>query len=373
MADTIDEILNERFNTPTETQTETATTETTTAEQETTTEVQAEVAPQEEQVEETATISEITEPETPSETATPAATETTTAEPQNDTPLQTLFQKLGVKDEVELESRITELQSLRNKNTLGKLIDDLAAKGVDPLTAVTFHNLDIDKLSPHDKIAWETKMRYPQLSDDKINALIEEAYGDGTDLAKAARLDIDSANAAKSLAEMKSKVLDPTPIQQTNVVSEEEKAEAARIDAWTKTEKVKEVLGGFNKIEEKLSFSTFGEGKLANKSFNYAYPVSQKDALALEQDVRTMAIANGLDPNAPESATELREMAKNLYFVRNKETILKSVASTVASQLHKEYALKFNNSETRTTGAQIGTGSSLSEKDKRLEATINTL
>lgn len=373
MAD-IQDILNERFATATETPADTATTETTPVE--TPAEVVVETTPagNEEANANDSTLTEVAEAATTDQPATPPSEETK-PETKNDSPFDTLFQKLNVKSEDEILAKLSELETIKGKNTLGKLIDTLGEKGIDPLTAVTFHKLDVDKLSAKEKVAWDTKMQHPNLTDEQIDALVDEEYGDETNLAQQAKLVIAGDAAAKRLSEQKAKILDPTMAAKENEVKQKEfeQAEAKRVSEWTKTPKLKELLTNLNKIEEKVSFSTFGEDKPVNKSFNFAYTIPKEGIEKVEASLRQIAIANGLDPNDQKSIEQLKPAAENLYWLENKANVLRSLANTVASQLHKEYSLKYNNSNpNRGGGVFIDTGKK-SEKDLRLEATINNL
>lgn len=372
MADIVQEILNERFKEPTETTAETATTDTTQEETVSAETVESSTATQEESSTDGATITEVTEEAKP-EPATTAVTETKPEEKQEST-FDTLFQKLGVKNEDEIQARFSELQTLKESKTLGKLIDELSAKGVDPITAVTFSKLDIDKLSPADKIAWDYKMKYPSLSEEGISALITKEYGDETDAAGQAKMIIDSAKAEQSLKEQKAKVLDPTPQPKYEDVKakESEQAEVKRVESWKSTPKVKELLTSLNKIEQKVSFSSMGEDKPVNKTFNFSYPIPKQDVENMEGTLRGIAIQQGLDPNDATSMETLRGAARNLYLIQNSDKIMASLANTVASQFHKEIALRYHNSQPQRGGVHIDTGKT-SEKDKRLEATIQTL
>lgn len=372
MADNIQEILNDVFTKAPETPTETATTETTPVETTATEVIETPEVVNEEATVNESTLTEVVETPTSESTATVV---TETPEVKNESPLDSLYQKLGVKSEDEIRERLSELQTIKEKNTLGKLIDTLAEKGIDPVTAVTFHKLDVDKLSAKDKIAWDTKMQHPNLTDEQIGALIDEEYGDETNLAQQAKLVIAGDAAGKRLSEQKVKILDPTLASKENELkqAEFEQNEAKRVNEWKSTPKVKELIASLNKIEEKVSFSTFGEDKPVNKSFNFAYQIPKGGLEKVETSLRQIAIANGLDPNDSKSMEQLKPMAENLYWLENKSNVLKSLANTVASQLHKEYSVKYNNATpTRGSGVMIDTGKK-TEAEKRLEATIQNL
>jgi hypothetical protein len=297
MADDIQDILQERFKETPEPTADTATTET--KQEETATDPVLETVPaaNEGASQEEATITEVVESVT-TDPATPVVTETK-PEVKNDSPLEALYQKLGVKSEDEISAKFSELQSLKDSKTLGKLIDDLSAKGVDPQTAVAFHKLDIDKLSDSDKIAWDYKMKYPSLTEEGIAALIEKEYGDEADVAGRAKMTIDAAKAAQSLSEQKIKVLDTTPAPKYEDVKAKEAQvlETQRVDKWKSTPMVKDVVASLNKIEQKVSFSTFGEDKPVNKSFNFSYPIPKQDLAEIENTLRLVGIQQGLDPN----------------------------------------------------------------------------
>lgn len=369
----IEEILQERFATATNTPIETATTETTPVE---TTATEVIETPEVVQEETTANDSSLTEvADTPeSVTETPAVT-VTEPEVKNDSPLDTLLKKLGVQNEDEISARFTELQTIKEKNTLGKLIDSLSEKGIDPITAVTFHKLEVDKLSPKDAIAWNMKMQHPELSDEQIEGMIDEQYGDDTNPAQQGKLVIAGSDAKKQLSEQKVKILDPTLANKENELkqAEFEQAEAKRVSNWKESPKVKEVISTLNKIEQKVSFSTFGEDKPVNKSFNFSYQIPKEGLAEIETALRNVGIAQGWDADAPETATALKQTAENLYWINNKDKVLASLANTVASHFHKEAAVRFHNSNpNKGGGVFIDTGKK-SAADQKLEATINAL
>jgi len=324
---------------------------------------------------------EVTSDSSLTEVADEVTTETTTpaaAEPAQETnitsPLDTLYQKLNVKGEDEILERLNELQSLKESKTLGKLIDDLSAKGVDPVTAITFHNLDIEKLSPKERIAWNTKMQHPTLSDDQISALIEEEYGDDTNLAQQAKLTIAGEAAGKELAERKVKVLNPTLANNENAAKqkEAEQVEAKRVEAWKSTPKIKEVLSTVGKINQKVTFSTFGEDKPVNKSFDFSYQIPKEGLADVEAALRNIAVAQGMDPNAPESYAALNEAAVNIFKIQNFEKAISSAFNTAASHFHKENAQRYHNANPNRGGVGIDTGKKTGA-DARVEATINAL
>jgi hypothetical protein len=196
MGDPIQDILTEVFAPKTETQSETATIETETAETKTEEVIETATEEGEGNSANDSTLTEVSD-EVKTETDTTTTTETS-AETAQISPLDSLFQKLGVKDENEISAKFDELRAEREKKTLGRLIDSLSEKGIDPITAVTFSKLDIDKLSDVDKIAWDYKMKYPSLTEEGIAALIEKEYGDETDVAGRAKMTIDAAKAAQS-------------------------------------------------------------------------------------------------------------------------------------------------------------------------------
>lgn len=373
MADTIQDILNERFATTPET---TATTTTTATEQPTTTTeevIETPPAVNEEGNNET-NLTELSEDVVTTTTDTPAVTETPT-ETKVESNYELLLKKLGVANEDEISARFTELQTIKESKTLGRLIDDLQAKGIDPITAVTFSKLDVDKLSAKDAIAWNTKMQHPTLTDEQVSALIDEEYGDENNVAQQAKLVIAGENAKKILAEQKVKILDPTLANKENELKQAEIAqmEAKRVEDWKVTPKVKEVLSTLNKIEQKVSFSTFGEDKPVNKSFNFSYQIPKEGLAEVENALRNVGIAQGLDPNSTESVATLKAMAENLYWIQNKDKVLASLANTVASHLHKEAAVRFHNSNPNKGGGVFLDTGKQSVADKRLEATIQSL
>lgn len=371
MADQIQEILNDVFSGKSEAQADTATTETTPA-----TETAAEV------IETSAVVTEETNNEssftevTEEVTTKPATTVTTEATPETkvESPIDTLIQKLGVKNVEEISERLTELQAIKEKNTLGKLIDESIEKGIDPITAITFHKLDVNALAPKEKIAWNMKMEHPTLTDEQISALIEEEYGDESNLAQQAKLAIAGEAAGKALAEQKRAILDPVATNKEAVAKQQELnlAEEKRVAEWKSTPKVKEILSTLGKIEQKVTFSTHGEDKPVNKTFNFAYQIPKDGLEEIESALRNVGVAQGLDPNAPESAAHLKQMAENLYWIQNKGKVMASLANTIASHFTKEQAQKFHNASPNKGGVFIDTGKQ-TVADQRLEATIKNL
>ncbi len=78
-------------------------------------------------------------------------------------------------------------------------------------------------------------------------------------------------------------------------------------------------------------------------------PIDEKEQQEILSIVNNHAITNNVQPNA-EGIKYLNDLAKNLYFMRNSEAILKNVAKATFDDVVAEVSKKYNNSSEGTSG-----------------------
>lgn len=376
MSATLDDLLaNELGKTETTADT-TATTETTTV-----TETEGAASTTETKVEEAAKgeneLVESTEvTATPDEVETTSTEQTTTTAPK--TFEEELKLRLGLQSEDDVKNLQSELKQFKERNTLGTLLDKLTAQGVAPETVIAYHKMDLDAKNPDgtfkvaDRSALDLQMqlKYPTLSTEQREALLDEKYGDENNPAGQAKQTIDAAEARKALMEEKGKVLDvskPAESFESKQAKDLQTSELARVKTWQETPKVKEIVSGLNKIGQKLQIPDFGDTNMpVGKSFDFTHKINPADAAKVEESLRVAAIQQGFDVNDTQAIESLRVMGENIYRLQNQDKIINDVAKQVASYMRKQENIKYHG------GKQTGLTTSIdaTKGADRYEATI---
>lgn len=327
-------------------------------------------------------LKEVTETASTEKVATEAATtETKVATPTFEEQLR----ELGFTSADEAKAAKAELQQLKERNTLGTLLDKLTGTGVSPETVIAYHKLDLQaktdagafKIGDRQVLDLQLQLKYPSLTNEQRSSMLDEKYGsmdaeDGAfSQAGQGRQVIDATTARQELMAEKAKVLDVKQAGESfeSVKNKEfEVAETARVKTWEATPKIKEITDAMQKIGQKISFPILGEdNKPIAKSFEFEHKIAPEAASKIEQSLRVMAINNGLDPSDAKSFESLKSAAENIYFLQNKEAIINDAVKRTSSYFHKYIATTYHGG--KETGVTRGAGAG-NKDNARLEATM---
>ena len=248
-----------------------------------------------------------------------------------------LEKEFGIADTSLIKTRLSEYEQLQNKlkeyetqpkykTSVAETLDNLLA-GVDSASQpkliseiARFMSLDENALSPKELVEFDLRLKYPHLSDAKIEAHIKKKYGisdlasEEDLMAAEAQLDIDALEAKKNITELKHKTLNTNPAKA--------QADLAAIEQEGRMQKLQQLTDSSLKKFQSISLKT-------DKLKDIADFVVDNNALGkIKDNVFGAMVTNNVEP----TEENVLAIAKNIYLLENFDHVVNHLATQLQSK-----------------------------------------
>lgn len=292
-------------------------------------------------VEQVATPTTDSLPEGVTEIVEATSVETTVSQPQFNEE-QYLRDNFGLSKE-ELAVKLKAEQQYKTDE--GRLFDELRSKGVSRETIFRVAFADTSQMSELDKVKLDYQIKYPSLTEEKLNAVLEGKYHLGEfateqdKLRGSAQLTIDAQEADATIAAHKATELAPN----NSRVSEESQAiERSRIEQWGKSGAKQNVLNSVQKVPVKIAVELHGAQGLEKKNFNFDFKLSEADQKAVSAAFDNILTSQPLVSNE-EGQAFMQGAIQKFVWAQYGEKINQAALTQQATILHNHYQKVFNN------------------------------
>jgi hypothetical protein len=264
-----------------------------------------------------------------------------------------------VKDHLEYAYELeTKLEELENKqpefaNDFIKQMNEYALKGGDPIYFAKIQGMNVDELSAEEAIKLDLQQQYG-LTEEEAKAHLNSKYTtpdfygeDGEIDPKSINLKIDAKVAKERL---KANQADNTLIEQKPIGMTEEEWTSKQQESFEETQRYDEVRmwdekNGWapevdrviNDLKDKGITIDLGNGK----AFNYVFNQDESYTENLISQVDQTLYDSGL--SREENPQLAKEITENIYWLENKENILKTFGNEIRSMKDEEYFRLNNN------------------------------
>ena len=248
-----------------------------------------------------------------------------------------LEKEFGVKDVSVIKQKFTEYDTLQNdlqtlksqpkfKTGIAEQLDNLL-DGVLPqeqpkviAEIARFMSLDENSLEAKDLLAFDMKLKYPNLTEDEVSALINRKYAlsdfatDEEKTAGAAQMKIDSLEAKKNITDLKHKTLNTNPAKA--------QADLAAIEQEGRMQKLQQLTDNSLKKFQSISLKT-------DKLKDIADFVVDNNALGkIKDNVFSAMVTNNVEP----TEENVLAIAKNIYLLENFDHVVNHLATQLQSK-----------------------------------------
>lgn len=275
---------------------------------------------------------------------------------------QYIEKEFGVKPE-ELKTRVSqyetlaqekerlnqELEALKNKPSYltetGKRVDEYLSKNVPLTTILKFDGLNVDALTPEQRVKLQLEVQNPAWKPEHIEAYYNSKYATDPDaidpsqnLLKEAQLLADDKAAQEHLKQYVMEKLNPAPMADPNVAAQQ-KVQALQ-SQWQG--QMPALTNAMPELKYEVTAKAWGSKGEEDKASAFALPLSEQDRSVIWNAAVNSAISSGLAPTA-ESIAHVKELANKIAWSTHGPAMLENALKNQAQSLIRSFKQTINN------------------------------
>lgn len=291
--------------------------------------------------------------------------QTPTEEPQQQTtvnPAELIQKELGYAPEVikerlstyesiaqERERLARELEEVKAKPSYlteaGRKVDEYLSKGVNLATIQKFDGLNVEALSPEQRVKLQLEVQNPAWKPEHIDAYYNSKYATDPDnldpsanMLKEAQLLQDDAAAKGFLSQYVVDKLNPAPVADANAAMQQKAKELA--GQWQGQMPV--LTNAMTELKQEVTSKAWGAKGEEDKASAFTLPLSEQNRTEIWNAAVNAAISNGVTPTA-EGIQHVKELANKIAWSTYGPQMVEAALKRQSEELIASFKQSINN------------------------------